>query len=73
MTDRTRTAPHPLAALFGRVTMTARPVALAEVVKRWRHRHQSRIALSQLSDFHLHDIGLDPMIRDQEAGRPFWK
>jgi uncharacterized protein YjiS (DUF1127 family) len=73
MTMMTKAAPHPLAALAGRKALTALPAALVQIVVHWRARRRSRIALSLLSDFHLKDIGLDPMIRDHEVSRPFWK
>ena len=73
MTMMTKAAPRPLAAPMGRKVLTTLPAALVEVVTQWQTRRRSRIALSHLSDFHLRDIGLDSMIRDQEIGRPFWK
>lgn len=73
MTMTIKAAPHPLAAPAGRKVLTAIPVTLVQVMKHWRARRRSRIALSHLSDFHLRDIGLDPLIRDHESGRPFWK
>ncbi len=38
----------------------------------WSARRRSRIALSHLSSAQLRDIGLDRMIADTEAQRPFW-
>ncbi|MGB3313931.1 MAG: DUF1127 domain-containing protein [Albidovulum sp.] len=73
MTMMTKAAPRPLAAPAGRKVLTAVPATLVKVVKHWQARRRSRIALSHLSDFHLRDIGLDPLIRDQEIGRPFWR
>ena len=73
MTMMTKAAPHPLAAPAGRKALIALPAALVQVIARWLARRRSRIALSHLSDAHLRDIGLDPLVRDHEAGRPFWK
>ena len=73
MTMMTNADPHSLSAPMGRKVLTAIPATLVQVVKHWQARRRSRIALAHLSDFHLRDIGLDPLIRDQETDRPFWR
>lgn len=47
--------------------------ALVGVLKDWVARRRSRLALMNLSEHHLRDIGLDRLARDGEAAKPFWK
>ncbi|MCB2128086.1 MAG: DUF1127 domain-containing protein [Rhodobacteraceae bacterium] len=63
-----RTTPLALAGL-----VFSYPVVALHTFSLWATKRRSRRALSHLSDIHLRDIGLDPMTRDHEAARPFWK
>lgn len=38
----------------------------------WRRRHTTRIALAEMPDERLPDIGLTLTERDREIRRPFW-
>ena len=54
----------------------ARPQSLsraAAVLRRWSDRRQSRIALGRLNAHLVRDIGLDPLMAEAEAARPFWR
>jgi len=41
-------------------------------IRQWWQKSASRIALAQLPDERLADIGLTRAERDREAARPFW-
>jgi len=48
-------------------------VKFAVTMSKWATRRRTRLALSQLSDAHLRDVGLTPTQADQEAARAFWQ
>jgi uncharacterized protein YjiS (DUF1127 family) len=48
-------------------------LTLLQSLRLWRHRANSRHALSQLSRRHLDDIGIDRVSADIEASKPFWR
>ncbi|RVU39772.1 DUF1127 domain-containing protein [Hwanghaeella grinnelliae] len=41
-------------------------------IRHWWQKSSSRIALAQLPDERLADIGLTRAERDREVARPFW-
>ncbi len=43
------------------------------LLRQWSDRRQSRIALGRLNAHLVRDIGLDPLIAEAEAARPFWR
>ena len=47
--------------------------AVIATLKVWRMRRRSRIALAQLDERALKDIGLTMEAATREATRPFWK
>jgi uncharacterized protein YjiS (DUF1127 family) len=51
----------------------ARPRRLMETLGLWRRRYLTRRHLRQLDRHGLADIGLDPIERDREIAKPFWK
>lgn len=58
-------------ARFGTIRRAAR-ILIHTVFVRWPQRRRQRMALLQLSDDHLKDIGVTPAEARGEAGRPFW-
>lgn len=44
-----------------------------QTLSRWATRRRTRLALADLDDTLLRDIGIDPMTRDAEIRRPFWQ
>ena len=48
-------------------------LAVAVLFVKWEHRRRSRLALSQLDDHLLADIGLKRERAIHEAGLPFWR
>lgn len=51
-----------------------RPVSrVAETLGLWRRHYLTRRHLRLLDRRGLADIGIDPIERDREAGKPFWK
>jgi uncharacterized protein YjiS (DUF1127 family) len=51
----------------------APPLRLMEELALWRRRYLTRRHLRQLDRRGLADIGIDPIERDCEVGKPFWK
>src|SRR5688572_2398636 len=47
--------------------------ALMTVLTSWRRRYVTRRQLRALDRHGLTDIGLDPVARDREIAKPFWK
>ena len=45
---------------------------LRQPVSLWLTRRRERLALAELDDRLLRDIGVDRLTALQEAGRPFW-
>jgi uncharacterized protein YjiS (DUF1127 family) len=48
-------------------------VKLAVCVTTWATRRRTRLALQQLSDWQLRDVGLTPDQARSEASRVFWR
>ena len=48
-------------------------VEFAVTVSKWTTRHRTRMALGQLTDTQLRDVGLTSTQADQEAARLFWQ
>lgn len=48
-------------------------VEIAVKVSKWTTRRRTRMALCQLTDTQLHDVGLTPMQARREAARLFWQ
>ncbi|ETW14709.1 hypothetical protein ATO8_02340 [Roseivivax marinus] len=72
------TAPHfQQTAFLGRQTRLAPSAALALKVAvtltKWSERRRTRIALADLDDHMLRDIGLDRRTALTEARRKFWQ
>ncbi len=66
------------ADLFRAVETALAPVeaAVAGLVDRlltWHRRSRDRLALGQLDEHMLHDIGLSRADVDHEASKPFWR
>ena len=52
----------------------AHPVAyVADVLRTWRHRYQSRVELTQMNDRDFHDLGASWSDYEHEANKPFWR
>lgn len=67
-----------MATTFADFGRSIRPQG-ASVAKRWRQavilwvtRRRERLALAELDDRLLRDIGVDRLMALHEAGRPFW-
>jgi|HigsolmetaAR203D_1030402.scaffolds.fasta_scaffold00064_63 uncharacterized protein YjiS (DUF1127 family) len=43
------------------------------VLSLWHRRMRTRRSLSRLDDHLLQDIGIDPVTRDREMRKPFWR
>ena len=65
------------AALGPKTGFTAAQASFVTVARRviasWVARRHGRIALSQLTQAQLHDIGIDEVAAADEARRPFWQ
>ena len=48
-------------------------VRVAAVLSKWATRRRTRLALKQLSDHQLRDVGLTPADASFEARRVFWR
>lgn len=48
-------------------------VQAAVILSKWATRRRTRLALSQLSDAQLEDVGLTPAEASREARRAFWQ
>ncbi|OYX41835.1 MAG: hypothetical protein B7Z02_14620 [Rhodobacterales bacterium 32-67-9] len=72
MTQVARTAPKLHAPARGVLTLVT-VARLGRLVRHWAGRRRSRIALSNLDERLIRDIGLDRMTCDDEALRPFWR
>ncbi len=46
---------------------------LVEVLEMWSERRRQRLALRELSDHVLKDIGLNRSDAEREAAKPFWR
>ncbi|WP_345015000.1 DUF1127 domain-containing protein [Pseudaeromonas paramecii] len=46
---------------------------LLALLRRWRRNHQDRLALSQLSEHQLKDIGISREQWQAEMNKPFWR
>ena len=46
---------------------------LRRTVRRWRDRHEERMALAQLTDRELRDFGMTHWEAVQEVRKPFWR
>ena len=46
---------------------------VAVVLAKWGERRRTRLALGDLDDHLLRDVGLDRMTAFKEARRPFWR
>jgi uncharacterized protein YjiS (DUF1127 family) len=46
---------------------------LTAPLRLWRRHYLTRRHLRQLDRRGLADVGIDPIERDREAGKPFWK
>jgi len=46
---------------------------LGQVIERWATRRRERLALAELDDRLLLDIGIDRLTAQFEADRPFWE
>ena len=55
-----------------RAIRRAADLLIRTVFVRWPQRRRQRMALLQLSDEHLKDIGVTPAEARNEASRPFW-
>ena len=49
------------------------PLRLMDVLVGWQARHDQRVALSELDDRLLRDIGVDARRARVEAAKPFWR
>lgn len=49
------------------------PLRLMDVLVAWQARHDQRIALSELDDRLLKDIGVNRVRARHEAAKPFWR
>ncbi|MEO0379288.1 MAG: DUF1127 domain-containing protein [Pseudomonadota bacterium] len=76
MTRTTLTPAHHLAYLTAQTRMPAASVLavrVAVVLSIWATRRRTRLALKQLSDHQLRDVGLTPADAYVEARRVFWR
>ena len=71
MTQLAQNAGH--AALGPETSKRPVPAMVFRALASWSARRRSRIALSQLSPAQLRDIGLDRLVAEEEARRPFWQ
>ncbi|WP_210275324.1 DUF1127 domain-containing protein [Martelella soudanensis] len=55
-----------------RVIRRAADLLIRTVFVRWPQRRRQRMALLELSDDHLKDVGVTPAEARNEAGRSFW-
>lgn len=53
--------------------LTSGTLALWALLRRWRRNHQDRLALSQLSEHQLKDIGISREQWQAELDKPFWR
>ncbi|MEL6449696.1 MAG: DUF1127 domain-containing protein [Pseudomonadota bacterium] len=74
---RLATHAHPdLAYLTAQARMPAASVValrVAVLLSKWATRRRTRLALAQLSDHQLRDVGLTPADASIEARRVFWR
>ena len=59
--------------LGGIGALTALPARIADTVKVWRERADTRRELAELSFRDIQDIGLDQAMVEQEIAKPFWR
>lgn len=64
---------QPVSAALPQVNLVARPAQYLRTVASWYRRAQSRIALSNLDQHLLDDIGVSVERAKIEAHKPFWK
>ena len=72
MTQAARTAPKLLSPT-GPAALRTAVAQLGALARQWTQRRRSRIALSQLDDHLIRDIGLARGACEDEAQRPFWR
>lgn len=48
-------------------------IRVALVVAEWDNRRRTRHSLAQLDPHMIRDIGLDPLVAEIEAAKPFWR
>ncbi len=48
-------------------------LAVGDTIYRWTQRARQRRHLAQLDEHLLKDIGIEPLIAEWEANKPFWK
>ncbi|PPB81639.1 uncharacterized protein YjiS (DUF1127 family) [Albidovulum inexpectatum] len=60
-------------APMGRVGLNGLVRSIARTLSHWAARRRTRLALADLDETLLRDIGIDPLTRDREIRRPFWQ
>jgi uncharacterized protein YjiS (DUF1127 family) len=64
-----------LNALFARCASfaAALPRLAVRALQTWNRRLNDRAFLGRLQGYELSEMGMTPMTRDAEAGKPFWR
>lgn len=76
MTHVSQTPAQHLAYLSAQTAMPAASVMalrVAVTLSKWATRRRTRLALAQLSDDQLRDVGLTPAAAFTESRRVFWR
>lgn len=63
----------PLARPTGRATLVARLALVLEILDGWLERRRQRLALQELDDHLLKDLGLTRADVVRESGKAFWQ